>query len=168
MTSRVEPDGRLGRLAAMYVAPVRAVVVAMCLVVASAVAACGPAGEPSLSRSAWPATLTGTTWTAIRVDNLATVAGSQPTAAFAAEELQGSTGCNGYFGSYQYAAGVIKIGQIGSTAMACLDGAINATEQRYMAAMQGASSVSIDPAGRMIFDGSGGSITFEVAPQPAG
>ena len=151
----------------MSAQPVRAIVAA-CLMVAFALSACGPAGEPSLTRSAWPVTLAGSTWTAIRVGDQPTVAGSQPTAAFAAGELKGSTGCNSYFGSYQYAAGVIKIGQIGSTAMACLDGAINATEQRFTAAMQGASSVSIDPAGRMIFDGSGGSITFEVAPQPAG
>jgi hypothetical protein len=34
-----------------------------------------------------------------------------------------------------------------------------------MAAMQGASSVSIDPDGRLVLDGSGGSITFVVAPQ---
>ena len=67
----------------------------------------------------------------------------------------------------EYARGAIKLSQIGSTAMACLDPAISATEGRFMGAMQGASSVSIDPAGRMILDGSGGSITFEVAPQQA-
>ena len=151
----------------MFVRPKRAVVVA-CFVVALALSACGPAAEASLTRSAWPASLAGTTWTAIRVGDQATVAGSQPTAVFTANEVKGSTGCNSYFGSYEYSRGAIKFSTMGSTAMACLDPAIGATEGRFTAAMQGASSVSIDPAGRMIFDGSGGSITFEVAPQPAG
>jgi heat shock protein HslJ len=150
----------------MFVGPTRAIV-ATCLVIAFALSACGPAAEASLTRSAWPATLAGSTWTAIRVGDLPTVAGSQPTAAFTADKVEGTTGCNSYFGSYEYSRGAVKVSTMGSTAMACLDPAIGATEGPFMGAMQGASSVSIDPAGRMIFDGGGGSITFEVAPQPA-
>ena len=166
MTRRVEPDGAFGRLAAMFVGPLR-VVVATCLVLAFALSACGPAAEASLTRSAWPVTLAGSTWTAVLVGDQPTVAASRPTAAFTADKVEGTTGCNSYFGTYEYARGAIKLSQIGSTAMACLDPAISATEGRFMGAMQGASSVSIDPAGRMILDGSGGSITFEVAPQQA-
>jgi putative lipoprotein len=136
-------------------------------VIAFALSACGPATEASLTRSAWPVTLAGSTWTAVRVGDLPTVAGSQPTAAFTADKVAGTTGCNSYFGTYEYSRGAIKFSTMGSTAMACLDPAIEATEGRFTSAMQGASSVSIDPAGRMIFDGSGGSITFEVAPQQA-
>ncbi len=150
----------------MFVRPTRAVVVAS-LLVAFALSACGPAAEASLTRSAWPATLAGTTWTAIRVGDQATVAGSQPTAAFTADKVEGRTGCNNYFGSYEYSRGAIKVTTMGSTAAACVDQAIGATETKFMGAVQGASSVSIDPQGRMIFDGSGGSITFEVAPQQA-
>ena len=149
----------------MFLGPVRAV--AACLVIAFALSACGPAAEASLTRSAWPVTLVGTSWTAIRLGDQPTVAGSQPTAAFTADKVQGTTSCNNYFGNYEYARGAIKFSMMGSTAMACLDPAIEATEQSFNAAMEGASSVSIDPAGRMIFDGSGGSITFEVAPQQA-
>jgi heat shock protein HslJ len=149
----------------MAIAPVHARVVAACLAVVFAVATCGPAAEASLTRSAWPVTLAGSTWTAIRVGDQPTVAGSQPTAAFTADKVQGTAGCNSYFGSFEYARGAIKFSTLGSTAMACVDAAVTATEGRFMGAMQGASSVSIDPAGRMIFDGSGGSITFEVAPQ---
>ena len=147
---------------------IRALVVSGCLLFSIALAACGPAGEPSLIRTAWPETLAGSTWTAIRVGNAATVVGSEPTAEFTATELKGTTGCNSYFGSYQYARGMIKIDQLGSTAMACLDQAVSATEQRFMAALEGASSVSIDPVGHLVLDGSAGSITFEVAPQQAG
>jgi len=148
----------------MSVSSVRAAFIAVCVIVAFVAASCGPAGEPSLIRSAWPQTLVGSTWTAIRVGDEPTVAGSKPTAAFTADQVKGTTGCNSYFGTYEYARGVIKFSTMGSTAMACLDPAIGATEGRFMAAMEGASSVSIDPVGRMILDGSGGSITFEVAP----
>ena len=150
----------------MFLPPMRAVIVA-CLVIACALSACGPAAEASLTRSAWPVTMAGTTWTAIRVGVVPTVPGSQPTAAFTTDQVKGSTGCNSYFGSYEYARGSIKFSTMGSTAMACLDPAIGATEGRFTSAMQGASSVSIDPSGRMILDGGGGSITFEVAPQEA-
>src|SRR4029079_18765255 len=92
---------------------------------------------------------------------------SNPRAACTIAQVKGSTGCNSYFGAYEYARGAIKFSTMGSTAMACLDPAISATEGRFMGALQGASSVSIDPAGRMIIDGNGGSITFEVAPQQA-
>ena len=145
--------------------PVRAALIAVWLIVAFVAAACGPAGEPSLIRSAWPETLAGSTWTAIRVGEQPTVAGSQPTADFTNDQVKGTTGCNSYFGTYEYSRGVIKFSTMGSTAMACLDPAIQATEGAFMGAMEGASSVSIDPEGRMILDGSGGSITFEVAPQ---
>jgi heat shock protein HslJ len=149
----------------MSVPSVRAATVAVWLIVAFVAASCGPAAEPSLTRSAWPVTLVGSTWTAIRVGDQPTVAGSQPTAAFTADKVQGTSGCNSYFGTYEYARGAIKFSTMGSTAMACLDPVTGAMEGQFMGAMQGASSVSIDPAGRMIFDGSGGSITFEVAPQ---
>ena len=164
----MEPIRGLPRLAAMPAKSFRSIVVAACLVATLVVSACGPAGEPSLIRSAWPVTLDGSSWTAIRVGLVATVVGSEPTVVFTPDEFRGTTGCNSYFGSYGYASGVIKIDQIGSTAMACLDAAVMATEQRFMAAMQGASSVSIDPDGRLILDGSGGSITFEVGPKEIG
>ena len=160
-----EPHASRVRLVAMVIARLSVRVVATFLVVVFAVASCGPAAEGSLTRSAWPVTLVGSTWTAVLVGDKPTVAGSQPTAAFTTDQVKGSTGCNSYFGSYEYSRGVIKFSTMGSTAMACLDPAIEATEGRFMGAMQGASSVSIDPTGRMILDGSGGSITFEVAPQ---
>ena len=53
-----------------------------------------------------------------------------------------------------------------STLMGC-DGAIGTTEQRFMAALSAATTVSMDPDGRLMLDGPGGSIAFVVAGQPA-
>jgi len=112
-------------------------------------------------------TLAGTAWTAVLVAGQPVVAASPPTAKFDADIIQGTTGCNGYSGPYQYAAGDIKVGEVISTAMGC-ENPIGATEQRFMAALTVATTVSMDPDGRMILDGPGGSITFVVAGQPAG
>jgi len=124
-------------------------------------------GAPSLSRSSAPETLAGTAWTAILVAGQPTVAGSEPTATFTADRIEGTTGCNRYGGSYDYTAGAIKLGQIMSTLMGC-DGPIGTTEMRFNAALAGATTVSIDPEGRLVLDGTSGAITFVVAPQPAG
>lgn len=139
----------------------------LCFVTAFGVSACAAVAAPSVSRSSAPETLAGTAWTAVLVAGQPTVTGSEPTARFTADRIDGTTGCNRYGGSYEYAAGVIKLGQLMSTLIGC-DGAIGATETRFNTALAGASSVSIDPDGRLILDGTSGSITFIVAPQPAG
>ena len=139
------------------------VLAVMCLVAASVMVACGAGASPSLIRSAVPGSLAGTTWTAVLVTGQPTVTGSEPTAAFTADQIQGTTGCNDYGAAYRYATGVIKVDEPISTAIGC-DGAVGATEQRFMAALKGASSVAIDAEGRLLLDGTGGSITFSVAP----
>jgi heat shock protein HslJ len=151
----------------MHIRTIRARVGAFAFAMAAlVVAGCGVRGEPSLIRTAYPTSLAGSAWSAVSVAGQPTVVGSAPTAVFTVDRIEGTTGCNAYFASYQYATGAIEIAEMGSTAIGC-DGAIGATEQRFTAAMQGASSVSIDPEGRLVLDGSGGSITFVVAPQQA-
>jgi heat shock protein HslJ len=149
----------------MSTASVRAVLVG-CLF-GLVVSACGAGSEPSLIRSSAPGTLAGTAWTAVLVAGQPTVAASQPTATFTADRIEGTTGCNRYGGSYQYANGVIKFGQLMSTLIGC-DGAIGAVEGRFNTAIAGATSVSMDPEGRLVLDGPGGSITFVVVPRQAG
>ncbi len=146
-----------------------------CLFAAFVAAACGATPVPSVIpsapvspssssaptpiRSGAPAALAGTAWKAILVAGQPTVAGSEPTAVFAANQVQGTSGCNSYSGSYQYANGTIKLGNLISTAVGC-GGAVGFVEQRFDAALRAASSVTIDPAGRLVLDGPGGSIAF--------
>jgi heat shock protein HslJ len=151
------------RLTAMPIVRLRAAIVAASLIAAAVVAACGPSAAPSLIRSAVPVSLAGTAWTAVLVAGQPTVSGSEPTAAFTADQVQGPTGCNDYRASYRYAAGAIALDEPISTAIGC-DGAVAATERRFMAALRSASSVSIDDQGRLVIAGTGGPITFVVAP----
>ncbi len=152
----------------MPTAMVRALLTVLCLIATvGPAAACVADPVPSLSRSSAPATLAGTAWTAILVAGQPTVAGSAPTARFTADRVDGTTGCNRYGGSYEYAAGVVRFGQLMSTLMGC-DGAIGATEMRFNTALAGASTVSVDPEGRLVLDGTSGAITLVVAPQQGG
>ena len=157
------PVGRLGRMSSRL-SPRLAALAAVLILAAAACA--GPTASPGLIRSAWPATLAGTAWSAVAVAGQPVVAASPPTATFDADTIRGTTGCNQYSGTYRYAAGAIKVVELMSTAMGCM-GAIGTTEQRFSTALSAATTVSIDPDGRMILDGPGGSITFVVAGQPA-
>jgi heat shock protein HslJ len=141
----------------------RAVPILVVLLAAMVFAGCG-AGAPSAIPSAAPVSLAGTAWKAILVAGQPTVAGTEPTAAFNADGVEGTTGCNSYGGSYRYAPGSIHFGNLMSTAMGCF-GVISTVEQRFVAALNGASSASLDPTGRLIVDGAGGSITFVAGAQ---
>jgi heat shock protein HslJ len=138
---------------------------AFIVLVIGAVAACGP-GTSVATRSAVPSTLAGTAWTAVLVGGKATVLGSEPTAAFTTDQVRGSTGCNSYSGPYQYSAGTIAFGDLATTLIGCA-GTLSDVEQGFVKALDGATTVSMDPDGRLIIDGSGGSITFTVAGQPS-
>jgi heat shock protein HslJ len=166
----MEPGRRRGRLTAvsrLSRSPARTRLARFALValVLGALAACSSA-SPIATRAAIPSTLAGTAWTAVLVGSEATVSGSEPTATFTADQVRGSTGCNSYSGPYQYSAGTIAFGALATTLIGCA-GAVSDVEQGFVKALDGATTVSMDPDGRLVVDGSGGSITFKVAGQPS-
>jgi heat shock protein HslJ len=133
-----------------------------------AVAACaGPAASPPVTRSSAPVSLAGTAWTAVLVAGQPVVPASPPTATFDATEVNGTTGCNRYGGAYTYADGAITFGAMRTTLMGCI-GPIGDVEIRFSQAMGAATTATMDPDGRLVLDGPGGSIVFEVSGQPAG
>jgi putative lipoprotein len=109
-----------------------------------------------------PPTLAGTAWRAISVSGAAPVAGREPTLAFLADQLNGSTGCNQYFGGYTYAEGAITVSQVGMTMMAC-DDPVGTVEAAFTKALSGTMSAAIDDRGQLLLSGPGGEILF--APQ---
>ena len=158
----------------LLVALIGAAVVAACATppVPSQVASSVPAATvtpsapptPSSSRSAPPSPLAGTAWTAVLVVGRTPVPGKEPTATFTTERIRGTGGCNDYDGPYEEANGVFSIPEFVWSAVGC-NGAMGEIERLFDIALRGASSASIDPAGRLVIDGSGGSITFVAAPQ---
>lgn len=128
------------------------------LVLAALVAACGPGAEMSATPGA-PSTLAGTAWRAVSVSGAAPVAGREPTLAFSADKISGSTGCNQFFGGYTYADGTIKMENVGMTLMAC-DDAVGTVEAAYTKALNGATTVTIDDGGQLLLSGTGGELLF--------
>src|SRR4051812_21168036 len=97
-------------------------------------------------------------WQAVSAAGQAVVAGHEPTATFLAGEVTGTTGCNSYGGSYRY-DGTLAIGAMRMTMMACI-GPIGDVESRFTQAMSDATSAAVDGDGRLVVEGTAGSIVF--------
>lgn len=121
-------------------------------------------GEGDLIREAHPATLANTAWRAVSVAGLAPVAGSEPTAMFKVAEVTGSASCNQWGASYQYDAstGQITFGGLGMTAMGCANAALTQVETAFAHALVSVTTVSMDPAGRLVLSGPAGDIVMAV------
>src|SRR5262245_12764668 len=130
--------------------------------VAAIAAACGPRAEAS-PRPRTPQPLAGTSWRAISVAGAVPVQGREPTLTFADEkQVNGNTGCNGFFGGYAYGDGEIEFSGVGMTLMACED-SVNAVEAAYTQALNAATTVAIDEGGQLLLGGSGGDVLFAPA-----
>ncbi len=126
-------------------------------------------GESDLTREARPATLGGSAWRVVSVNGRPPIAGSEPTAVFAATEVKGSAGCNSYGGEYAYdpSTGAIAFRDLAMTAMACAEAARNDFEGNFTIAINKATSASIDPEGRLVLSGPGGEIVLAVDGVPS-
>lgn len=93
----------------------------------------GKGGEGMTSMDA----LEGKTWTLVQFDDGSPVPAGRPvTAVFAGGKVSGSGGCNRYSApATSSAPGVLKVGAISATKMACM-GPAGTNEQRYFAAME--------------------------------
>lgn len=61
----------------------------------------------------------------------------------AKKTLNGSSGCNQYFGDYTVSNCVLKVSNIGATLMACTDGNLMQQEQTYLNLLKDAGKVEI-------------------------
>ncbi|MCU0507400.1 MAG: META domain-containing protein [Anaerolineae bacterium] len=95
----------------------------------------------ALDRSLW----TVTSFNNGREAVVSLLEGSEITLNFEAAELNGSAGCNNYFGSYTVESNAITVGQLGSTMKFCEapEGVMD-QEQQYLAALQSAATFMIE------------------------
>lgn len=78
-----------------------------------------------------------------------------------ATQLGGSGGCNSYGAEYSAANGMITIGEVTSTLMACVAAGVTEQEQDYLAALGAANEYQIDGDQLTIwYDGGVGVMTF--------
>ena len=66
-------------------------------------------------------TLDGSNWELFAYRKTKPILGTTITANFLDGEIRGTAGCNSYFGSYTTDGTMIEFGELGWTAMACLD-----------------------------------------------
>ncbi|HEX6290517.1 MAG TPA: META domain-containing protein [Herpetosiphonaceae bacterium] len=78
--------------------------------------------------------------------------------------LDGSTGCNSYFGSYAVEGERLTIGQLGQTEMAC-DGPVMQQEQAFLQALAAAGSFSAT-ANSLTITYTGGQLNFTLVQPP--
>ena len=109
--------------------------------------------------------LDGTQWNLIFYRKSAVIPGTQITAQFQNGEVNGTAGCNSYFGIYQVEGDSISFDQIGMTEMYCMDPeGVMEQETFYLQALAVAQGYEITADGRLtIFLGGHETLTFEPA-----
>lgn len=96
------------------------------------------------------------------------VEGSMITLMLAGGQAGGFGGCNSYGATYQVEGGNISINEINSTLMACANESVTEQEQRYLLALESASSYELEGKHlRITYDDGEGLLVFET-PLPAG
>lgn len=92
--------------------------------------------ESNRMNSVKPDPLAGTHWQLEKIAGVASPFKRQPTLLFENNRVSGYTGCNRFFGNYKASHdGVLALGQLGMTKMAC-NGVNNTLEQHYTQAIQ--------------------------------
>jgi heat shock protein HslJ len=90
------------------------------------------------------AALVGPTWRLVTLEGATVVGGTELTAEFTGDSrVAGSSGCNRYFGRADAQTGKLSVGPLASTMMACQADGVMPQEQRYLAALQAATSFSV-------------------------
>jgi len=109
--------------------------------------------------------LPGTSWLLVDLDGTEPVGETTPSLAFDENGgVNGSTGCNTFNGEVTIDGNELTFGPLATTRMACLDDPTAAQEQAFLAAMEAATSYTVDDDGRLVLQG-GAPLTFEVAPE---
>ena len=110
--------------------------------------------------------LPGTAWELVELDGDEVVGDVAPTLTFGdGGGVSGTTGCNTFNGEVAIDGSELTFGPLATTRMACVDEALSAQEQAYLVGLEAVSGYTIDDEGRLVLEGGGTTLTFEVAAQ---
>ena len=88
--------------------------------------------------------------------------GSTLTADFKAGDVSGESGCNSFGGPYEVKGSTIKLGPFRSTLKACTDPVLQTQEQKYLAALELATTYEVTATNLQLFRADGGiAATFD-------
>ncbi|WP_291195870.1 META domain-containing protein [Hyphomonas sp.] len=108
--------------------------------------------------------LAGTAWRVEGIGGVAVVSGSEPEITFTDDgKINGTTGCNRFFGGYAQDSGAVTFTGTGMTKMACLGDGLMAQESAFAGILSGAATASVDGLGRLTIMGADG-VGFVAAP----
>jgi heat shock protein HslJ len=112
------------------------------MVLGLALAGCAARGTGSHA----PGNLVGTAWRLVDLGGAAVLGSVDATLEFPeAGKVAGSGSCNRFSGSVETSGETIRVGNLASTRMACVE-AVMSQEERYFGALQGAERVTLDGA----------------------
>lgn len=97
---------------------------------------------PSLALSHWHVTKMG---------SVAIVSGKEPTIRFTKDgKIEGTTGCNRFFGNYVQDDAKVSFSGTGATKMACMEDGVMQQEAAFLAILQGNALVSFEQPGKAL------------------
>lgn len=101
--------------------------------------------------------LSGTSWKVEGIGGVAVVSGSEPSITFTSDgQINGTTGCNRFFGGYAQDGKTVSFTGVGMTKMACLADGVMQQESAFAAILSGAAAASLDGAGKLTVMGEKG------------
>ena len=84
-------------------------------------------------------------WHVTKMGSVAIVSGKEPTIRFTKDgKIEGTTGCNRFFGSYLQDGAKVTFSGTGATKMACLQDGVMHQEAAFLAILQGEAEVSFE------------------------
>jgi len=108
--------------------------------------------------------LAGTSWTVEGLGGAAVVSGHEPGITFTGDgQINGTTGCNRFFGSYVQDGDRVTFSGLGMTKMACMGDGIMGQEIAFAGTLSGAATASVDAAGKLTITGADG-VDFVAVP----
>jgi heat shock protein HslJ len=130
------------------------------MVLAVLLVGCGPGPADSTL-------LQDTRWVLLALSGEPPLAGTAPSAGFAADEIRGSAGCNTYFGTYVASGSELSISDVAHTEMWCDDPeGVMEQEQAFLAALASVASYRLVGERLELLDGTG-DVLLAFEPQPA-
>lgn len=118
-----------------------------------------PAATDSRGPTIVPASpgLNGTIWRLESLGGTAAIPGVEATLEFPEEgKVGGRASCNRFFGTVEISGESMTFGPLAATKMACLDGAMNAQEKKYLEALQAAERFAFDGPALLVYPRGGG------------
>ncbi|MDZ4741361.1 MAG: META domain-containing protein [Alphaproteobacteria bacterium] len=104
-------------------------------------------------------------WLAQSIDGVAVSNPERVTLSLANGTVSGRGGCNQYSGPVEYGNGHIKTGPLISTKMACAETGLMQLEQKFLGALQTASTYTVSVHPELTITTADGPLIFRVSPR---